>query len=547
MSHIVPFYDGISGQLKCTLEALSPVYIRNGGDWTRDQIKNDPMAQSFFEVDGTFIIPGSSLRGMLRNVLEIASFGKLSRTRTDNRPFALRDLTYKPYIEKLINKVNAAWLEQDKKGDWNLYPCRYARVNHDLLIAHHGGDPDLKSAQSAEEKYIKWGSTCLDVVFDYEEGKWVTSLSGGSHRGKLVFTGQPQDNKGKNGQKKKEFVFFDQVDNGYHVPDEIREKFEFVHTQNSEPVASWKYWKDKLQKGQTIPIFYLGTPENPESMGLAQMYRIPYTYSVLDAVRHTCEDHLSEAPDLADLIFGYVNNSQDSLKGRVSIGHAEADGAPQSGGLVHTILSAPKPTYYPNYVVQPDDTSQRPKTFMDDDCQIRGWKRYPARESITPPSPVGPDQHNVDTMFKPLERGSQFTFTIRFHNLKPCELGALIWALTWGGRSNLCHSLGMGKPFGFGQVKISVNDMKLFNCRREPLAKTTDDLLENYTTLMQQAIPGWEETPQMQQLLAMADSKHQPCDGSQEQKLKYMILGRGDGNNEFVNAKRDKERLEPHK
>ena len=55
---------------------------------------------------------------------------------------------------------------------------------------------------------------------------------------------------------------------------------------------------------------------------------------------------------------------------------------------------------------------------------------------------------------------SRFEGRIIFHNLRSEELGALLWALTLGGNSNLRHGLGMGKPFGFGQAHFELDEAK---------------------------------------------------------------------------------------
>lgn len=385
VSHDVPFADGLSGRLTCKLDAISPIYIRNGGNWEQEEILSDPEAQSFFKVNDDFMIPGSSLRGMLRNVLEIASFGKMGKSRIDDNHYVVKN----------------------KKG--------------------------------------------------------------------------------------------------------------------------------KKETGK----------------------------SVLEAVKNTSADHLAVKsdgegkPDLADLLFGYVisnkNSLKDNLKSRVFIGHAEANKSTiREIDTVHTILASPKPTYYPNYIEQPEDSKDPYKTFMDEDCRIRGWKRYPARNILNEPTkPIKPKDGEPDktsTKFKPLDAGAQFTFTIRFHNLKPCELGALIWALTWGGNEQLCHSLGMGKPFGYGQVRITMDqEMKLYDCCRKESNITFKKLQAEFTKLMTDNIKGWEISPQITQLLAMADPEHLkdlPA-FKQQEKLSYMVLDMETGRNDFVTAKKEKQRLEP--
>ena len=42
--------------------------------------------------------------------------------------------------------------------------------------------------------------------------------------------------------------------------------------------------------------------------------------------------------------------------------------------------------------------------------------------------------------------------------MRPVELGALFWALTWGDSDQHFHSLGMGKPYGLGRVKIEIDE-----------------------------------------------------------------------------------------
>lgn len=53
-----------------------------------------------------------------------------------------------------------------------------------------------------------------------------------------------------------------------------------------------------------------------------------------------------------------------------------------------------------------------------------------------------------------LRKGAQFRATVRFFNLRPAELGALLSALTWHGDSSCLHGIGFGKPYGYGVIGI---------------------------------------------------------------------------------------------
>lgn len=79
-----PFEDGISGTISVRYTAQTPVFVGNG--------KNDNgNIDNYKAANGKFAIPGSSLRGMFRNVIEIASFGKFNRV--SDAALSVRDLT----------------------------------------------------------------------------------------------------------------------------------------------------------------------------------------------------------------------------------------------------------------------------------------------------------------------------------------------------------------------------------------------------------------------------------------------------------------------
>jgi len=79
ISHDIPFEDGESGTIELELTATTPIFIRNGH--TREEAEKFPKPENFTSfskvTDGNYFIPGTSIKGMIRNVLEIISFGKI--------------------------------------------------------------------------------------------------------------------------------------------------------------------------------------------------------------------------------------------------------------------------------------------------------------------------------------------------------------------------------------------------------------------------------------------------------------------------------------
>lgn len=246
-----------------------------------------------------------------------------------------------------------------------------------------------------------------------------------------------------------------------------------------------------------------------------------------------------DALDLAETIFGAAD-VQHPMKGRFHfetlLAAEETAHAAQEAPVV-TVLSSPKPTYYPNYLeqdVSPEtgQISTQYRTYMTPAAKLRGWKRYVSRKDEHQPDPSKPPRGNdgmanlkVATSFVPLVKGARFKGRVHFHNLQPKELGAVLWTLSWGNNSQLRHRLGMGKPYGYGHVRITfpasqekTPALKIISCGPETCAKTEDDnswmelrsqCVKAFTDQMEgwckeNGLGSWRDTPQVRALLRLA-------------------------------------------
>lgn len=80
LSHDEPVEGGFSGTFRIAIEAETDIFVRGAHD-----------ATSFFRGhDGRPAIPGSTLRGNFRSLIEIASFGYMRRV--NNHRYGVRDL-----------------------------------------------------------------------------------------------------------------------------------------------------------------------------------------------------------------------------------------------------------------------------------------------------------------------------------------------------------------------------------------------------------------------------------------------------------------------
>lgn len=599
ISHDVPFADGLSGELEITLEASTPLCVGDRKD-------ENNVLRPFVDADGRPAVPGSSLRGMLRNVVEIVGFARMQYTDVTRR-YAVRDLNNRDLYTSRITKkradksyepkVQSGWLRLRGGGETErveIVPCKNSRVEFSDLVSFlsrfgpAAGRArklfETGSKTSMSDKYEAWreAGAPLEVMFDPEPPKAHTRSKGdalyfsrslalgvGSTKGCLVFTGQPSKT------KHREFVFHGEGQLPVLVDDGVYRDFRFNHAKSAgerhggdeDPNDEWSYWKRELRRGGRVPIFYLTDQAGRvESLGLAQMYRLAYRYSIGETLAHTSPDHHRSLPDsargldIAEALFGRVVHgkevSQDDfdLRGRVSIGMLRLANGGEPTEVFHGILNQPKPTFYPAYVVQRvgtdgialGDDHGHPKwqTYMDESAELRGWKRYPARSKVTAPPTPNAEQAKVACRWSALRVGTTFRGKIRFHNLRPQELGALLWSLDFGGQANLRHSLGFAKPFGFGVVRLLLGSARVEAVAPGTMAPSIEQCRAAFVAEMEANLKGgtFLQSEQLTQLLAMVD----PARGDPE-ALAYMSAGNVEQEkaardtkqpNEFVEARK---------
>ena len=83
VSHDIPFEDGENGEIEITITAKSPIFIRDHAN-----------PEQFCQHNGQYYIPSTSVKGMVRNVLEIMSFSKLQ---LQDKTLSYRDLNNPSY------------------------------------------------------------------------------------------------------------------------------------------------------------------------------------------------------------------------------------------------------------------------------------------------------------------------------------------------------------------------------------------------------------------------------------------------------------------
>lgn len=454
ISQDIPFSDGEDGTIEVIIKNLSPLFVRNG------HVKDEPTEWSshiIVDKQKKYFIPATTLKGCFRSVLEILSFSKMSRYNDDF--FGYRSFTTQikgaDYAGKMKKIKSCGWLYM-ADGEFYIDECAkgITKISH---IELKGFFPDFyegKDHETAEAKQMSIGTKEEPYPVIDTTSRPVEYVSGGKYH--VVCTGY------MNG-KKVEYLFSTQITSKLKVSNEVFKKFDTIH--NYTPYYSGEkgkpgFLRQRLMAGEKIPVFYEKAGGVVSNMGITRMFRYPYAFSVKDNIRKVQTEDYEERTDLPEAIFGYTNKD-NSLRGRVQFGHAFCNSIIQDGecNLQKGVFGQPRASYFPLYLSQNEGSVDN----YNYNIPIAGRKRYRiVKGHQTIGLSRGNDNERTMTSFRPLPANKTFKCTIRVHNLRKAEIGALISAITFHGNSaqGAYHNLGLAKAYGYGCISCNITELK---------------------------------------------------------------------------------------
>lgn len=543
-----------------------------------------------FCLNDDWAIPGATLRGVIRAVIETIAFGRLFQINRHKR-YALRDFVHPVYKDFITTGqgrpgLQAGWLCKTDVGaqitpcDWGYVPISdivgsdddsaiRSWIQKDRRAKYDSQNTDWtsKSAFTAKRAFAAKGTD--------DKGRRLYHAKASKQTGNYVFSGQLPGAKKGQIRKRFEYVFLDGPENPLQLHPDAWDRFETTNCKPSQnkrvPDGTWKEFQHLYEAGGRVPVFFVGDLKdsaNPKfSFGLTRLYRIPHAVSLGDILLNSGKDHrpaerigdkLVLKPDFVEHLFGYVYEPKEltfghdlgtkaadytppadvARKGRVSFEFARPADAtkfrlwPQDGPIT-TILGAPKPSFAPFYLVGTEkDYSAAGKVGWP---QLAGRKRYITRfRAGTDDAPEAPLKRalaaqNADVVgdvkshlrFLAPEGDAAFVGRIRLHNVSPAELGAVLWALTFGGDGQCRHLIGRGRAFGAGQVfareiTLNIRQNNASGQPDQPLVWTPDagrSGLDAWFAAFESAIAGllgfasvaaWKDSDEIEALLKIA-------------------------------------------
>lgn len=489
-SQDLPFKDGLDVSLDIKLTNVSPLFTRNG---SKDG--KDPFSAHIIGEDGKrhYFIPATTIKGMLREIVEIMTFGKMQEGKDyQNRQFGYRDVAKQAgkkqnteYMRK-VSMGKPGWLSKES-DNYYFTQCQgnLEKIEIDELkkrYPSYQSDPSIwKSNVSVEKNGIYPAYPEIEKNEEYY---------------RIVCTGKFE-------KKYHELLFPSSEDEPIPLLEETIQAFKTMYDASpgfAEAKDGNSCFLSALESGQRIPVFYLKLEGNKETLGFSRMFKLPYKYNVRQQVENLQKVDETKH-DFAETLFGYTSKN-DSLKGRVQVSHAFMETEVSDSDLIETkgILGSPKASYYPVYLKQHNSPY---KTYDDNDDNdgIAGRKLYRIHsKDTTTPLPPQRENKNVGTTFKALPKGQTFIFRITMHNVKDVEVGAILSALTFNHTTGVYFNLGMAKSFGFGKCQIEEKDIEVRGISSDiDYVKKFEKMMSAFTYENTQQL--WAQTESITQLV----------------------------------------------
>jgi CRISPR-associated protein (TIGR03986 family) len=506
-----------TGKIQCTLTTSSPLYIRCGmsqtdfakfGGKSDEELTNEEEKKekrktlaSFFENPANHYqtIPGSSLRGMLRTLVEIVSYSTIDKVADKQliyRAFADTTSLGEFYRDRLLQEegerqysflMQAGYLVKTQQGSgWAIQPAKnlvegtsFAKIDIlqiKQLIKRRWHNIQHAHQVNVHVESMSWHSHRGGFIELYYAKAVAPSGHQSKCQGILVETG------GMPGKKKMECVI--------GLPDEAQ----LIHIPDY-PDSMLQDYKEQLTKEQKKkllsndgvlkhmhPVFYLMEEGKLVFFGHTMMFRLPYKESIKKFIPEPnynfLPDYSYNSPplDLTEAIFGFVKDTKQkenqTQAGRVFVSDAKCQKSAAEDiwlkgkateSIPLKILDNPKPTTFQHYLVQDSDKPEKLKHYANssEETIIRGHKLYWHKGNVGESQIKIENTESSRTDIKPIKENVSFDFTIWFENLSKVELGALLWVLDIAANKNYRLSLGMGKPLGMGAVQIITSRFSL--------------------------------------------------------------------------------------
>lgn len=453
----------LSGVIECLLEIKSPVIIPNT---TSRNKKNEHSYFEFYSYEDLSdlkqdqlkapanpVVPGSEIRGMVRNIYEQLTNSCFLEVDEKDLPFKRTQKPKRAYLLKYENEV------------WNFYE-----------------NPEIYKVNSALVEHLKTGDRVnITEKFTTEKGVKRAKKFVQSEQGNFILHKTEAfkvRNKNNQSMEEKSQCFFNDKSGHKLVaasPDAI-ERFKNVIESYCEEKSTQKCpsayndYKKMFEQKRTILVYaddsrtYLSpaciTKEFFKNT-VEQLLEIQGKHNKCTDAEHLCP---------ACRLFGMIGKENSNGSRIRFVDSYDASNICFGEKFTLPVLGAPKISATEFYLEKPMISTignfmwnydyyvtynGKNETRTEYNARLRGRKVYWHGEVKKNLSPV--ENANMTCTVRPIEKG-EFKFKVYFEDVTEEELKNLIFSLTLNHKG--LHKIGKGKPVGLGDVKISISSIK---------------------------------------------------------------------------------------
>jgi len=454
LEECIPYKSLKTGWLECTLYTKTPIFIPNTTNENAFNVQGK--AFDFFSYEDIShqnrndkyakpVIPGSSLRGVIRSAYEAVTDSCMS-TIDDGGILHKRTTTpKKPGI-----------LRYNKDG-WYIQEAERVRISLNTIA-------NMNQYREGQEVYILANNKNSDKnqylpeVIKISSEDFPGSKKGYFHK-TAPFT-----------KKRYESVFIPKDDRTFQIDEDAVERLKEVVRLYKENEDYGTYYENyEVKDGCLIYYSDNGTYLSPACITrevfknrLKDILKQQGGYQPCVSRKAVCE---------CCILFGMVGDKQ-AIGSRIRF--TDALPSPQDDYkdyyaplVILRELASPKTSATEFYLKRPKnsdlwnydyairyDEKGNPQKIPDYKPEIRGRKFY----WHSGKQPHTNELNERNCMVRPVNKGKEFHFRVYFDGITEEELKKLIWILNLGSNENqYCHKIGKAKPLGFGSVKIKVN------------------------------------------------------------------------------------------
>lgn len=446
------------------------------------------------ELTGTPEIPGSSIRGVIRNVYETITDSCFGTMKADTSVTIRSNTPFEPGLLMFEDET------------WRLY----AATRHKIVA-----DSKFYEKHRMEDKGIE----------KFELKQWKDKSGTQVWFQTTVYK--------REGDNKKECVkFFDKVENselktGYLCIGEqnskryfhgiFEKKVEYIRVVTEQEIKRLEdtlfiyqnskinkmypdkhsgyenYWHMK-SKG-VIPVYYKisggeesqnGDEKNSDgilSLSFASLGRKAFEKTLNEKAGQKSHQICSDRNNLcaACSLFGTIEGKGMGSKIRFTDAKRQN---PDRGKLIRNVvfeeLSYPRISYVPFYLFSDNEHTNYEKGYDSDELQIRGRKFYWHHK---PDMSSWKKKTKRNGTFDVLGKDTEFEFKIYFDQITKKQLEILATAVHLNDNKitgKRCHKIGHGKPLGYGSVKMTVDECKIrkYDMQNGWNEESNDELLD---------------------------------------------------------------------